>query len=269
MRILFVADLVGQAAVDLVVEVLPRIVSQHGIDCTIVNGENADKGKGITAAQLKQLKQAGVACVTSGNHIWEPRKRHILEEFRGYLIRPLNYPAGNAGIGSTIFEVNSRTKVGVVNLQGKSFMSPIDCPFTLGKKEVEKLLKETPIVFVDFHAEATAEKQAMGYHLAGKATAVVGTHTHVQTNDARILKGGTAYLTDAGMTGPEESVIGMETDKAIERFIMQSHVYYKMAHGPQRFNGAVLELNEITGKARKIYTLNFNRKEMDNDGNSY
>ncbi|MGH1363237.1 MAG: TIGR00282 family metallophosphoesterase [Calditrichia bacterium] len=269
MRILFVADLVGQAAVDLVVEVLPGLVAQHAIDCTIVNGENADKGKGITAVQLKQLKQAGVACITSGNHIWEPRKRHILEEFRGYLIRPLNYPAGNAGAGSTVFQMNSRVKVGVVNLQGKSFMSPIECPFTLGKKEVERLLKETPIVFVDFHAEATAEKQAMGYHLAGKATAVIGTHTHVQTNDPQILSGGTAYLTDAGMTGPQDSVIGMETDKAIERFIMQSHVYYKMAHGLQQLNGAVVEVNELTGKAQKIYTVNFNRKDWENDGNSH
>ncbi len=260
MNILFVADLVGESALDLVLDLLPRIRRQYQIDFTIVNGENTDKGKGITPKQVKRLKEAAVDVITSGNHIWEPRKRDVLIQFAGYLIRPLNYPEGNIGVGSTVVTAQNGVKVGVINLQGRSFMYPIDCPFRSVDKEIRRLRSETRIIIVDFHAEATAEKQAMGWHLNGKVSALIGTHTHVQTADERILPEGTAYITDAGMCGPRESVIGMDIEKAIQRFILQSHVYYAIAKNDIWFNGVVLTIDERSGKATNIIRLNFNKE---------
>lgn len=265
MRLLFIADLVGDDAVGLVVDMLPRLKNFYNIDFTVVNGENADKGKGITAKQVKRLQGAGVDCLTSGNHIWDPRKRDVLVTFSGYLLRPLNYPEGNVGLGSAIFKLPDGRKVGVLNLQGRSFMYSIDCPFRIGEKELRKLRSETNIIFIDVHAEATAEKLALGWYFDGKASAVVGTHTHVQTADERILPKGTAYLTDAGMTGPTNSVIGMETEKAIARFMMQSHVYYSMARGEVRLNGVVIDIDDNTGKAKEIFRINTNKAEFGNE----
>lgn len=262
MRILFIADLVGDEAVDLVADLLPGLKRQHQIDFTIINGENADKGKGINDKQVRRLKELGVGCLTSGNHIWDPRKRDVLQKHAGFLIRPLNYPEGNVGLGSATFRLDSGEKIAVLNLQGRSFMYSIDCPFRAAQKEIRRLRSETPIIFVDFHAEATAEKQALGWYLDGKVSAVIGTHTHVQTADQRILPKGTAYLTDAGMSGPVDSVIGMETEKAIERFMMQSHVYYSIAKGNIRLNGAVIEVDPQNGRATRIETINTNKEEF-------
>lgn len=262
MRVLFIADLVGDDAVGLVADLLPRLKNLHKIDFTIVNGENADKGKGITGPQIRRLQEAGVDCLTSGNHIWDPRKRDVLMEFGGYLLRPLNYPEGNVGLGASVFKLADGRKIAVLNLQGRSFMYSIECPFRAAEKEVRRLRSETFAIFVDFHAEATAEKQALGWHLDGKVSAVIGTHTHVQTADERILPRGTAYLTDAGMTGPIDSVIGMETQRAIDRFILQSHVYYSVAKNNIRLNGAVVEIDESTGKAKEIYRINLNKSEI-------
>ncbi|RMH97349.1 MAG: TIGR00282 family metallophosphoesterase [Calditrichaeota bacterium] len=265
MRILFIADIVGDDAVSLVGDLLPRIRQKYGIDFVIANAENVDKGKGITERQIRRLKEMGVDCLTSGNHIWERRKREVLVHHADYLLRPLNYPEGNLGLGSGVFASAKGPKVGVINLQGRSFMYSIDCPFRLGEKESKKLRAQTPIIFVDFHAEATAEKQALAWHLDGKVSAIVGTHTHVQTADERILPKGTAYITDAGMTGPVNSVIGMEIDKAIERFMLQTHVYYAMAKGVIRFNGVVVEVDEQTGNATGIFRLNFTKEEFSHD----
>lgn len=265
MRLLFIADLVGDDAVSLVADMLPRLKNFYKIDFTVVNGENADKGKGITVKQVKRLQGAGVDCLTSGNHIWDPRKRDVLVTFSGYLLRPLNYPEGNVGLGSAIFKLPDGRKIGVLNLQGRSFMYSIDCPFRIGEKELRKLRSETNIIFIDIHAEATAEKLALGWHFDGKASAVVGTHTHVQTADERILPKGTAYLTDAGMTGPHNSVIGMETEKAIARFMMQSHVYYSMARGEIRLNGVVIDIDDNTGKAKEIFRINTTKAEFGNE----
>lgn len=265
MRVLFIADIVGEDAVHLVTDLLPRIKNYHNIDFTIVNGENADKGKGISTQQVKLLQDTGVDCITSGNHIWDQRKRDVLVKFSGYVLRPFNYPEGNLGLGSNVFRLADGRKIAVLNLQGRSFLYSIDCPFKTSEKEVRRLRSETPIIFVDFHAEATAEKQAIGWHLDGKVSAVIGTHTHVQTADERILPGGTAYLTDAGMSGPMDSVIGMDTNRAIERFILQSHVYYSIAKGNLRLNGVVIDINDDSGKAGKIYRLNFNKSEFSNE----
>lgn len=261
MRVLFIADLVGDEAVHLVTDLLPRLKHFYKIDFCIANGENADHGKGITAKQVERLREFGVDCLTSGNHIWEPRKREVLEQFQNFLLRPLNYPEKNIGVGSAVFSLADGQKIAVLNLQGRSFMTAIDCPFAAAEKILPSLRQETPNIFVDFHAEATAEKLALGWFLDGRVSALIGTHTHVQTADERILPRGSAYLTDAGMTGPIDSVIGMDINKAIERFRMQTHIYYALAKGEYRLNGVVVEINK-TGRAVQIRRLNLNKAEF-------
>lgn len=269
MNILFIADIVGEETLPIIFDILPRLRRKYSIESVIANVENVDKGKGILPKQIERLKAAGIDCLTSGNHIWEPKKREVLVAQAGYILRPLNYPEGNIGIGSTIIQTKSGKKVGIINLQGRSFMYPINCPFTLGQKETRRLRSETPIIIVDFHAEATAEKQALAWYLDGKVSAVIGTHTHVQTADERILKNGTAYITDAGMCGPFDSVIGMDTQKAIDRFILQTQIYYIVAKDNIRFNGVVLNIDPDTGKALHIERLNFSKKEFDQSGSDY
>lgn len=259
MRILFIADLVGEDAIDLVLDLLPRIKNSFGIDFTIANAENADKGKGVTPQIVARLKENNINCLTSGNHIWNTRKKETLIENANFLLRPLNYPEGNLGTGSAIFAIANNIKIAVLNLQGRSFMSAIDCPFRTGEKEIRRLRSETPNIIIDFHAEATAEKQALGWYFDGRVSAVIGTHTHVQTADERILPKGTAYITDAGMCGPMDSVIGMDVEKAIKRFVLQTHVYYAMAKENIYFNGVVVEIDERIGRARDIFRLNFNK----------
>ena len=268
-RILFIADLVSDDAVGLVGDLLPRIRQRYSVDFVIVNGENADKGKSILPAQVKRLESFGVDCITSGNHIWDPRKRDVLIKYAGYLLRPFNYPAGNVGLGSTVRQTAAGVKIAVLNLQGRSFMYSIDCPFRAAEKEVRRLRSEAPIVFVDFHAEATAEKQALAWHLDGQVSALVGTHTHVQTADERVLPKGTAFITDAGMTGPEDSIIGMDIKRAIERFILVSHVYYSVAKSTIRLNGVLIDVNEQTGRATHIERVNFTKAEFNNDGEAH
>jgi len=187
----------------------------------------------------------------------------VLVRHAGYILRPLNYPEGNVGLGVQLLQTRGGIKIGILNLQGRSFMFPIDCPFRVGEKAIRKLRSETKNIIVDFHAEATAEKQAIARYFDGKVSAVIGTHTHVQTADEKILPGGTAYITDAGMTGPEESIIGMDIEKAIQRFMMQSHVYYAMAKGDQyRLNGVVIDIDESSGNALKIERLNLTKREL-------
>ena len=267
MRILFIADLVGDEAVEFAGDFIPLLRRRYDVHFTIVNGENADKGKGITEKQIKRLKEVGVDCITSGNHIWDPRKRDILKSHAGYLLRPFNYPPGNVGVGSTVVKSGDGVKVAVLNLQGRSFMYSIDCPFRAADKEIMRLRSETPIVIVDFHAEASAEKVAMGWYLDGRVSAVIGTHTHVQTADERILPNGTAYITDAGMTGPENSVIGMDIKRAIERFILTSHVYYSVAKDQIRLNGLLIDVDEATGKADHIERLSFTKEDFEHGSN--
>jgi metallophosphoesterase (TIGR00282 family) len=266
MRVLFIADIVGDEAVDMVLDLLPLIKNRYHIDFTIANAENADKGKGVTQRQIARLRENKIDCLTSGNHIWNPKKKEILIDNAGYLLRPLNYPEGNVGIGSTVFTVAGENKIAVLNLQGRSFMNAINCPFRTGEKEIRRLRNETHSIIVDFHAEATAEKQALAWYFDGQVSAVIGTHTHVQTADERIFPKGTAFISDAGMCGPMDSVIGMDTQKAIERFILQSHVYYAMAKGNLNFNGVVVDIDERNGRAKDIFRLNFNKAGFKNEG---
>lgn len=260
MRLLFVGDLVGQDGVNICVDLMPLLRRDSKIDFTIVNGENSDAGKGINKKQARKLIEAGVDVITGGNHIWQKNSEEVLTDPSLNTLRPANYPDSNPGKGYLIVEKES-FKVGIINLQGRSFLPPIDCPFKTGLVIVNEIRKETPIIFIDFHAEASAEKQALAWYLDGKISVLAGTHTHVQTADERILHKGSAFITDAGMTGPFDSVIGMDTDTAITRFLTQMPKYFKLARHNLRINGIIVDIDEKTGKAKSIKRLNFSREE--------
>jgi len=209
MQILFIGDIIGKPGRRAVRELLPRIAADAGVDFVIANCENAAAGFGVTRDVVEELYRCGVHVLTSGNHFWD--KKEVLEFVEDYetLLRPANYPAGVPGWGSALMPTASGEFVGVLNLSGRVFMAPLDCPFRTADRELARLEKKARIIIVDVHAEATSEKQALGWYLDGRVSAVIGTHTHVQTADACIRPGGTAYLTDAGMTGPFDSVIGI------------------------------------------------------------
>ena len=254
--ILFIADIVGKPGYTALSAFLPSLLKKYRVDICIANGENGTKGNGLTEEVAKKYFELGVDVITGGNHSW------TFADFRHYLdtsnkvLRPLNYPAEAPGNGSVLFKTNRGHLVGVINLQGRTFMYPIDCPFKTAGEEIDRLKQSTNIIFIDFHAEATAEKLALGWYLDGRASAVIGTHTHVQTADERILPKGTAYLSDAGMTGPNDSVIGLEVDVAIKRFLTQIPERYKMATSNNRVNGVALLVDSTTGRAKSIERVN-------------
>jgi 2',3'-cyclic-nucleotide 2'-phosphodiesterase len=251
-NILFIADIFGSPGRRAVRDLLPEIVSSMGIDFVIVNVENAAAGFGVTKEILEEVKGLGVGCMTSGNHIWDRREVMPLLDSEPLLLRPHNYPPGVPGRGVMIAHTASGAKVGVMNLMGRVFMRELLDPFRVAEEEAAKLLEETPIIIVDFHAEATAEKVALGWHLDGKVSAVIGTHTHVQTADERVLPGGTGYITDAGMTGPHDSVIGVRKDQAIRKFLTLLPTRFEPATGDVRLHGVHLEVDDATGRCRHI-----------------
>ncbi len=252
MRILFVGDIVGKPGRDGLATLLPGLVRMHSVDFTIVNGENAAGGLGITEKTAADIFRAGADVVTGGNHTWHRRDVVSLLEADERVLRPANYPPGLPGRGHGLFDTRGGVPVGVVNLQGRIFMQGIDCPFRVGSELVEGLRRKAPIVVVDMHAEATAEKLALGWHLAGRATAVLGTHTHIQTADERILNGHTAYITDVGMTGPADSVIGVRKELSIARFLTQLPQRFEVAGGDVELNAVLIDADEVTGAAREI-----------------
>jgi metallophosphoesterase (TIGR00282 family) len=262
MRILFVGDIVGRPGRDLVRLGLAPLVEYHTIDLVIANAENAAAGFGITREIGDQLLDLGVDVMTSGNHIWDKKEALDYIGAEPRLLRPLNYPAGVPGNGSYIARSRQGASVAVVNAMGRVFMLGIDDPFSRVLKEVESLRQRTRVIFVDFHAEATSEKIAMGWHLDGKVTAVVGTHTHVQTADERILPKGTAYLTDVGMTGPHDSIIGVEVEPALNRFLTALPQKFETATGNPRLNAVVVEADEQTGLATDIERLSYSLDEL-------
>lgn len=254
-KILFIADIVGKPGRQAVSRELHRLVDRHRIDCVIANGENAAGGFGITEETARELYACGVNLITSGNHIWDKKD---LMDYLGRdekIIRPANYPEGAPGRGSAVIRTPAGVPVAVLNLEGRVFMNNLDCPFRVAEREINRLKAITPIVVVDFHAEATSEKLALGWYLDEKASAVLGTHTHVQTADERIFPGGTAYITDAGMTGSFESVIGIRKELAIEKFLSQLPVRFEVAKKDIRLNGVVIEIDENDGKALAIERL--------------
>ena len=264
MKLLFIGDIVGRPGRDLVRRGLRAIVATTGVDFVIANGENSAAGFGITREIGDQLFSYGVEVMTSGNHIWDKKEalEYIVREPR--LLRPANYPAGAPGHGATLVTAANGVKVGVVNVMGRVFLANIDDPFTTAAREVARLRAEgAALVFVDMHAEVTSEKIAMGWYLDGQATAVVGTHTHVQTADNRVLPKGTAYLTDAGMTGPHDGVIGVEKEPVIGKFLSGLPARFEIATGDPRLNGAIVTADPATGLATAIERVSLSADDIE------
>ncbi len=250
--ILFIADIVGKAGRGALKGLLPGLIKEHQATLVVANGENAAGGFGITREVLDEIYAAGVQVVTSGNHVWDKKEVLSLLSQEANLLRPANYPAGVPGKGSAVVRDKGGNPVGVLNLMGRVFMGELDDPFRVADRELERMQPETKAVLVDFHAEATAEKIAMGWYLDGRASAVIGTHTHVQTADERILPGGTAYVTDVGMTGPLDSVIGMKKEISLKRFLSGIPVRFEAAGGDPWLCGAWVKIDPASGQATGI-----------------
>ena len=262
-RILFVGDIVGRPGRELVRRGLAALVDHHHIDIVIANAENAAAGFGITREIGDQILGWGVDVMTSGNHIWDKKEAIAYIGVESRLLRPANFPAGVPGNGTCLARTVDGRTVGVINIMGRVFMSNIDDPFAVVLREIEVMRQRTRVIFVDFHAEATSEKIAMGWHLDGKVAAVVGTHTHVQTADERILPKGTAYLTDVGMTGPHDSVIGVEIEAALGRFLNAMPARFETATGNPRLNAVVVDADERSGLATDIERLSYSHEEIE------
>ncbi len=263
MRILFIGDIVGKPGRELVRRGLPSLVDLHDIDFVIANAENAAAGFGITREIGEHLLDRGVDVMTSGNHIWDKKEALDYIGIEPRLLRPANYPAGAPGNGSYVGRTRTGETVGVVNVMGRVFMAAIDDPFAVVLREIERIRERTRTIVVDFHAEATSEKIAMGWHLDGRVSAVIGTHTHVQTADDRILPKGTAYLTDVGMTGPHDSIIGVEVDAALGRFLTGLPAKFETATGNPRLHAVVLETDPATGRAVDIERLSIGVDDLE------
>jgi metallophosphoesterase (TIGR00282 family) len=259
LNVLYIADIVGEPGFDAVEMCINQLKKDHQIDFTIANGENQAYGKGLTERMADKLFAIGINVITSGNHIWNRPNFYSILDREVNILRPLNYPQECPGHGSCIVKLDPDLQIGVINLQGKAFMYPIECPFKTADQEIERLKSnQVNILIVDFHAEATAEKMALGWYLDGKISALIGSHTHVQTADAKVLPGGTAYITDAGMTGSFNSVIGMEKEVAIKRFITQLPIPYKLARGNSKCCGVVISIHKQNGKAISISPFQIN-----------
>ena len=252
MKILFIGDIVGSPGREAIKKLLPGLIKEYRLDFVIANAENAAGGSGITPKIAEELFGYGIDVLTSGDHIW--KKRYIFEIINQdeRILRPLNFPSGAPGRGFNVYKTKGGDKIGVMNVNGRVFMDALECPFRAALSAQEELSKETNIIIVDIHAEATSEKIALGWYLDGKVSAVLGTHTHIQTADERILPKGSAYLTDAGMTGPYDSVIGRKIEDVLERFLTSIPTRFEVAQENIQLHGAVLDIDEETGKARSI-----------------
>ncbi|HET7100023.1 MAG TPA: TIGR00282 family metallophosphoesterase [Terriglobia bacterium] len=256
-RILYIGDIFGSPGRSIVKERLPELVSEFAPDLVLANGENAAAGFGITPRLVEELLGLGIAVLTSGNHIWDKKEiyPYLAEHADGPLLRPANYPPQVPGRGLYVGKTRAGLEFAVINLQGRVFMAPIDCPFRTVDSLLEMVPETVKIRFVDMHAEATSEKQAMGWYLNGRVTAMVGTHTHIPTADEKVLPGGTAYVTDLGMTGPYESVIGVEKDTVIRKFLSQIPERFEVAKGDVRLCGVLVEADAVTGQAVSIQRI--------------
>ncbi len=255
-NILFIGDIIGKPGLDHVQTWLPGLIQKYKPDLVIANGENVSDGKGCTSKEGQILFDLGVHVITGGNHTWDKHQSQDYLKSEPRVIRPLNYPKGTYGNGYHIASTK-KGKVAVLNLQGRTFMSPLDCPFRTADWVIQKIKSESKVIILDFHAEATAEKMAMGHYLDGKISALIGTHTHIQTADERILAGGTAYITDVGMSGPYDSVIGMKTVAAINRFIYQTPQKYETATDNVHLAGVFLVIDSESGKSKQIERIIF------------
>ncbi len=252
LRLLFLGDIIGEPGRKAVIEMVPKLRQTWGIDFIVVNGENAAAGRGITGRITIDLLRAGVAVITSGDHIWDQKELSSYIDTEPRLLRPINYPVGTPGRGSIILET-AKGKVGVISVQGRTFMQPsLENPFLQIDREVDRMRAETHVIFVDVHAETTSEKIAMGRFLDGKVSAVAGTHTHVQTADEQIFPGGTAFICDAGMCGPDQSVLGREIHPIVQRFLTSMPVNFPVAKGGVSLHGILVDIDTVTGRAKSI-----------------
>ncbi len=251
-NILFIGDIVGKSGRNIVKTLLPKLIDKYNSELVIANGENSAGGFGITEKVAEELFSYGIDVITTGNHVWDKKEAvpYIAKEPR--ILRPINYPEGVPGTGSIVLRTKRNNLVAVINVSGRIFMNILDCPFRITKREVERIKKETNIIFIDFHAEATSEKIAFAFYLDGKVSAIVGTHTHVQTADERILPKGTAYITDVGMTGPDNSVIGFREEEVIEKFLTQMPKKFEVPSISSILSAVSLDVNLSTGLATKI-----------------
>lgn len=256
MNILVIGDVVGRPGRTVLASLLPDIVDRCNVDFIVANGENAAGGFGLTPAIADELFDYGVDVLTSGNHIWDKKEIYQYLDDTDRIVRPANYPESVPGKGYTIAYISNEVKVAVVSLSGRVFLAHVDCPFRTADNLLHKLRTETPIILIDFHAEATAEKVALGWYLDGRASAVLGTHTHVQTADERVLPKGTAYVTDIGMCGPRDSVIGIESDIIVNKFLTQMPTHFKVARGAAVFNAVLIDMDISTGRAKSIVRIN-------------
>lgn len=257
-RILFLGDIVGKPGRKCIKKHLPEIKEKFFIDLVIANAENASGGLGLTSKNARELHNAGIDILTSGNHIWKYKEINLFLEETDWLLRPLNYPSGAPGKGVHIYENFWDRPLAVLNLQGRVFMEAVDCPFRKAQEAIEKLPADIPII-VDFHAEATSEKKAMGYFLQGRVTALIGTHTHIQTNDAQLMAGTTGYITDVGMCGPKESVLGMEPGVVLQKFQTARPVRFELAKGSVELNGVIIDFDLQTGHCLDIQAWKFDQ----------
>ncbi len=262
MRILFIGDVFGRPGRDLVRRGLPALAAHYEIGAVVANVENAASGAGITRETGEALLECGIDVMTTGNHVWDKREALTYIGAEPRLLRPLNMSAGVPGRGVFVARVGGGRPLGVINAMGRVFMPPVDNPFEAVSAAVADMARECRLIIVDMHAEATAEKIAMGWYLDGRVTAVVGTHTHVQTADARVLPGGTAYITDAGMTGPHDSIIGMEREQVISRFVTGLPTRMEPASGNPRMQAVVITADDQTGRALDIERIDWTQDDI-------
>jgi metallophosphoesterase (TIGR00282 family) len=254
-KLLFIGDLIGKPGRQAVQRLLPGLIDRHQVDYTVVNVENMAGGFGVTPDTLAEIEDLPIDCMTTGNHVWDKKEGVEILDRHPRLLRPANYPEGNPGRGLHLGETAAGVRVATINLEGQVFLKNLDSPFVVADRLIRSLPRDVKVIFIDFHAEATSEKQALAFYLDGRVSAVIGTHTHVPTADERVLPGGTALQTDVGMTGPYLSVIGMRHDRVLHRFLMQTPQPFEVAKGDVRLAGSVVDIDESTGKARGIERL--------------
>ena len=263
MRILFIGDIFGRPGRDIAQRALKPLVASHDIDFVVANVENSAAGFGVTGDIAETILKSGVDVMTSGNHIWD--KKEVLEYIprQPRLLRPANFPAGVPGRGTWVGSTRSGTSIAVINVMGRIFMAPLEDPFAVVLREIEAARAKARVIIVDFHAEATSEKVAMGWHLDGRVTAIFGTHTHVQTADERVLPKGTAYITDVGMTGPHDSIIGVTIEAALGRFVTGMPAKFEAANGGARLNAIIITADAATGRASAIERVNLSAADVE------
>jgi metallophosphoesterase (TIGR00282 family) len=252
LNILFIGDIVGEPGRKAVRELVPKLRAKHGVDLCIANGENSAGGSGITQNTAAEIFSGGVDIITSGDHVWDQKEIYALMENESRFLRPVNYPPNTPGQGSTFFQRDGHPPIAIINIQGRTFMPDLENPFWVIQREVNRLRETTPIIFIDIHAEATSEKIALARMVDGQVSAVVGTHTHVQTADEQIFPGGTAFLCDAGFTGPHESVLGRDIEAIIKRFVTNQPQRFGVATERILLQGCVIAVDEKTGRATAI-----------------